>query len=115
MSWVTEVRALGRTALWASLWGAAAASGARTLAMPTLCTGGQGMDPHDVADAIAAATLRRFRADPAQPLRVLVGCYEPEHRAAVEAAKARHFGRLFADHVAPPLFSPAAGELEQAC
>ena len=53
------------------------------------------MDAVDVADAIAGSVLRRFVSAPSDPLTVLVGCFEADHRAAVEEAMERHVTRLF--------------------
>lgn len=54
-------------------------AGVRTLAMPTLCTGGIGIPAHMVAAAALRAARQDFLAHPSDPMRVRVACYEEDH------------------------------------
>jgi len=54
-------------------------AGFRSVAMPTLCTGGMGIPPSIVATAAVLAVQRDFLASPADPLHVRVACFEAEH------------------------------------
>mmetsp|Transcript_43914 Transcript_43914/g.122133 ORF Transcript_43914/g.122133 Transcript_43914/m.122133 type:complete len:315 (-) Transcript_43914:135-1079(-) len=61
-------------------------AGLRSLALPTLCTGGQGLDPRRVCTAAARSMLQDFCKHPAQQLRVVVCCFEPAHKDLMEGA-----------------------------
>lgn len=61
-------------------------AGLRSLAMPTLCTGGQGLDPRKVCKAAARAVLQDFCKYPTQPLRVVVCCFEMGHEDLMQKA-----------------------------
>lgn len=79
MSWLDE--------LHDSLLSAVRAAGHRTLAMPTLCTGGIGIPVQFVGVAVARSVYRDFLAHPADPLRVRICCFEPGHLHMVRAIK----------------------------
>ncbi|CAE7846665.1 unnamed protein product, partial [Symbiodinium sp. KB8] len=79
MSWLDE--------LHDSLLSAVRAAGHRTLAMPTLCTGGIGIPVQFVGVAVARSVYRDFLAHPTDPLRVRICCFEPGHLHMVRAIK----------------------------
>lgn len=54
--------------------------GHRSLAMPTLCTGGIGLPPHIVALSALRAVHRDFCMHPTDTLEVRVCCFENEHK-----------------------------------
>lgn len=72
-------------------------AGFRSLAMPTLCTGGVGMPAHLVAIAALRAVHRDFCEHPSDPIRVRVACFEPEHVPAFNTIK---------DHVLEHFYMP---------
>uniref|UniRef100_A0A7S1AGW8 Macro domain-containing protein n=1 Tax=Noctiluca scintillans TaxID=2966 RepID=A0A7S1AGW8_NOCSC len=73
--------------LHSGLLRAVRAAGFRTLAMPTLCTGGIGMPAHLVAIAAVKAAQRDFCEHPNDPIWVRVACYEIEHIPAFNMIK----------------------------
>lgn len=62
-------------------------SGCRTLAMPTLCTGGIGIPVQLVAIAAVCAVQADFCEHPADPLQVRVACYEEDHIPSFQVIK----------------------------
>jgi len=62
-------------------------AGYRTVALPTLATGGIRMPPHMVAIAAVEAIHRDFVAHPADPLRLRIACFEAEHLRTFETIK----------------------------
>lgn len=62
-------------------------AGLRSLAMPTLCTGGMGMPAHLVAISAVQAVHKDFCEHPADPIRVRVACYEVDHIPAFNSIK----------------------------
>lgn len=54
-------------------------AGLRSIAMPALCTGGIGIPVEMVAFAAVQVARKDFLANPSDPIRVRVACYESEH------------------------------------
>mmetsp|Transcript_63235 Transcript_63235/g.150819 ORF Transcript_63235/g.150819 Transcript_63235/m.150819 type:complete len:394 (+) Transcript_63235:52-1233(+) len=70
-------------------------AGLRSIAMPTLCTGGFGVPPHLVALAAVRAARQDFFAHPTDPVQVQVSCYEASHMPAVETIRDEVYDRLY--------------------
>ena len=79
----------------ANLFAAMRAAGLRSVAMPTLGTGGQGYRAGRVCDGLAMAYAEDFRMHPHLPMRVRVACYEVSHLLHARAAKKRALDGLF--------------------
>jgi len=80
-----EARALAwLTTLHSNLLHAVREKGCFSVALPTLCTGGMGVDPRLVTAGLAAAVLQDFNAHPQDPLRVVLCCFEEMHAAVME-------------------------------
>eukprot|EP00927_Polykrikos_kofoidii_P076430 TRINITY_DN73534_c0_g1_i1.p1 TRINITY_DN73534_c0_g1~~TRINITY_DN73534_c0_g1_i1.p1 ORF type:complete len:394 (-),score=38.90 TRINITY_DN73534_c0_g1_i1:181-1362(-) len=62
-------------------------AGFRSLAMPTLCTGGIGMPVHLVAVACVRSIHRDFLEHPADPMRIRIACFETNHMPAFNTIK----------------------------
>ncbi|CAE8637000.1 unnamed protein product [Polarella glacialis] len=71
LSWLTR--------LHGNLFQAVREGGFRSLAMPTLCTGGIGVPVHLVAIGALRALHRDFSKHPTDPIRVRVACFEAGH------------------------------------
>mmetsp|Transcript_30180 Transcript_30180/g.54866 ORF Transcript_30180/g.54866 Transcript_30180/m.54866 type:complete len:389 (+) Transcript_30180:65-1231(+) len=62
-------------------------AGHRSLAMPTLCTGGMGMPAHLVAISAVKAIHKDYCDHAADPIRVRVACFEVDHIPAFNSIK----------------------------
>eukprot|EP00929_Paragymnodinium_shiwhaense_P095715 TRINITY_DN5699_c0_g1_i10.p1 TRINITY_DN5699_c0_g1~~TRINITY_DN5699_c0_g1_i10.p1 ORF type:complete len:397 (-),score=57.43 TRINITY_DN5699_c0_g1_i10:207-1397(-) len=62
-------------------------AGHRSLAMPTLCTGGMNLPAHMVAFAAIRAIRRDFLDNASDPMRVRIACYERDHKRVCEIRK----------------------------
>jgi len=62
-------------------------NGMRSLAMPTLATGGMRLPVHLVAIAAVMAIHADFSAHPADPIHVRVACFDPDHIPAFNMIK----------------------------
>jgi len=71
-------------------------NGMRSLAMPTLATGGMRLPVHLVAIAAVMAIHADFCAHPADPLHVRVACFDPDHIPVFNMVKEEIFDNFFA-------------------
>lgn len=74
-------------AIHANLLKAVREAGHRSLAMPTLCTGGMGMPAHLVAISALKAIHKDYCDHAADPIRVRVACFEVDHIPAFNSIK----------------------------
>lgn len=86
-------------------------AGFRSMAIPTLCTGGVGMPSGLVAVAALRAFHEDFVAHPADPIRLRIACFDPAHMRPFQHAKRQRVESFFvedADVMAMPmdLFCP---------
>ena len=58
--------------------------GCHSLAIPTLCTGGMGVNPELVCAGVAAAMVQDFNDHPLDPLHVVIWCFDEKHAVLVE-------------------------------
>mmetsp|Transcript_42324 Transcript_42324/g.76780 ORF Transcript_42324/g.76780 Transcript_42324/m.76780 type:complete len:396 (+) Transcript_42324:67-1254(+) len=70
-------------------------AGLRSVAMPTLCTGGFGVPPHFVAIAAVRALRNDFFAHLDDPLQVQVSCFECTHIPVVETMRDEVYEKLY--------------------
>jgi O-acetyl-ADP-ribose deacetylase (regulator of RNase III) len=70
-------------------------AGLRRLAMPTLCTGGIGMPPDLVAEAIVRSWINDLHNHPQDPLFVRIACYEAEHILCMMVSKDEGRSQLY--------------------
>merc|ERR1719265_2772578 len=61
--------------------------GYRSLAMPTLATGGQGIPPHIVAIGALQAIHSDILEHPSDPMRVRIACFEAHHIPTFNSVK----------------------------
>ena len=81
--------------LHASLFSAMRQHGHTSVAMPTLGTGGAGLDVACVCDGLTMALAEDARQHPHALLRVRVACFERSHVAHARAAKEKLLECLF--------------------
>merc|ERR1712217_793862 len=95
-----------------NLFKAVREGGFRSLAMPTLCTGGIGIPPPLVAVALFRALHQDYCLHPDDPLRVRVACFEPDQIPSLRTVKEEAFRHLFAPEMAErevlSLFAPSS-------
>ena len=95
MAWQAAVS----SRLHANLFAAMRAAGRASVVMPTLGTGGAGLDVRAVCDGLATALAQDLRMHPHAPLLLRVACYERSHSKHVREAKAKVLECLFDDFV----------------
>lgn len=86
--------------LHANLFSVVRANGLRSVAMPTLCTGGMGMHATLVAIAAVRAARKDFCAHPADPLSLRFACYEADHVPSFNTIKDVVLQHFYAPEVA---------------
>merc|ERR1719265_2971876 len=62
-------------------------AGFRSLAMPTLCTGGIGVPAAIVAIAVVRAVRKDFCRNPSDPLKVRIACFDSDHIPILQRVK----------------------------
>ena len=93
--------------LHTNLFKAVRARGARSIAMPTLGTGGQGLHPESVAAGLGRALAEDVLAHPGELLRVRVACFDRSHAPIFrEQGIAPFLENVFLGQPAAELFSP---------
>ena len=93
--------------LHTNLFKAVRARGARSIAMPTLGTGGQGLHPESVAAGLGRALANDVLAHPGDLLRVRVACFDRSHAPIFrEQGIAPFLENVFLGQPAAELFSP---------
>ena len=90
-----------------NLFKAVRARGARSIAMPTLGTGGQGLHPESVAAGLGRALANDALAHPGELLRVRICCFDRSHAPIFrENGIAPFLETVFLGQPAAELFSP---------
>ena len=93
--------------LHTNLFKAVRARGARSIAMPTLGTGGQGLHPESVAAGLGRALANDALAHPGELLRVRICCFDRSHAPIFrENGIAPFLETVFLGQPAAELFSP---------